>query len=202
MATFQPDQQEDQLTSRLIAPLNAPTDVLELPRHKPRKHGGMSIILWTLLLALGVLIFLVRTPLHAPPFDSLTQYVCDPPPRLPLQANRLGTYPLEFKCQAGDQVLYQRQAVINNSNPSGLKACRKEGGLIRIWRMPPPSAYGAYVFHSTCGDHTLMYYKHRAAAYESSQRFTIGVAGLMIVASLAGLSFHLLCIAKINSISD
>jgi hypothetical protein len=84
-------------------------------------------------------------------------------------------------------VLYQRQAVTNGSNPRGLKACKQEGGLIRIWRMPPPSGYGAYVFHSTCGDHTIMYYKNRAAIYESTQLFSIAVACIMILASLTGL---------------
>jgi hypothetical protein len=59
--------------------------------------------------------------------------------------------------------------------------------------MAPPSAYGAYVFHSTCGDHITMYYKNRASTYESTQLFSIAVACIMILASLTGLSrllFH------------
>ena len=186
MPITEPDQREAQHPSEVIAS-EAPVEALEPPERKRPRGGNMTVILWALLLVFGILIFLVRTPLHAPPFESLTQYVCDPPPRLPIQANRLGTYPLEFKCRAGDQVLYQRQAVTNGSNPRGLKACKQEGGLIRIWRMPPPSAYGAYVFHSTCGDHTIMYYKNRAAIYESTQLFSIAVAWIMILASLTGL---------------
>jgi hypothetical protein len=152
----------------------------------------MAIILWVLLLVFGILMLLVRTPLHAPPFESLTQYVCDPPPLLPIQANRLGTYPLEFKCRAGDQVLYQRQAVIDGSNPSGMKTCKQEGSLIRIWRIAPPSAYGAYVFHSTCGDHIIMYYKYRADAYESTQLFSIAVACIVILIGAIGLGRKML----------
>lgn len=190
MPITEPDQRKAQHPSEVIAS-EAPVEALEPPERKRPRGGNMTVILWALLLVFGILIFLVRTPLHAPPFDSLTQYVCDPPPRLPIQANRLGTYPLEFKCRAGDQVLYQRQAVINGSNPSGLKACKQEGSLIRIWRMPPPNAYGAYVFHSTCGDHTIMYYKNRAAVYESIQRFSMAVTCIVILGSLTGLGLRL-----------
>jgi hypothetical protein len=59
--------------------------------------------------------------------------------------------------------------------------------------MAPPSAYDAYVFHSTCGDHIMMYYKYRAATYESTQLFSIAVACIITLASLTGLTrllFH------------
>lgn len=152
----------------------------------------MPLVLWSLSLLLGLLMLLVRSPINAPQFEQLTQYVCDPPPRLPIQANRLGTYPLEFECRAGDQVLCQRQAVIDRSNPGGLRACKQEGSLIRIWRMPPHSAYGAYVFHSTCGDHVIMYYKNRAAVYESIQQFVIAIACAVIFISAIGLGRKML----------
>lgn len=130
---------------------------------------------------------LVRSPINAPDFEQLTQYVCDPLPRLPNLGNRFQSYSLNLRCRAGDQVVFQRQAVNNGSNLSGLKACKLEGGLTRIWRMAPPSAYGAYVFHSTCGDHTIMYYKNRAATYESTQLFSMAVAWITILASFTGL---------------
>jgi hypothetical protein len=65
--------------------------------------------------------------------------------------------------------------------------------MTMIWRMAPPNAYGATVFHSTCGDHILMLYKNRAAAYESTQRFVVILACVLILLSLGGLTrkwFH------------
>jgi hypothetical protein len=188
---LQPDVLEHELPSKVAIPTEASIELLEAPKRKVRKPRNMPSILWTLLLALGILILQVRTPLRAPPFESLTQYVCDPLPRLPVLGNRSQSYSLNLRCRAGDQIIFQRRSPFDGSNPSGLNACRKESGLTRIWRMAPPSAYGAYVFHSTCGDHTIMYYKYRAATYESSQIFTIATAGLMILASLTGLGFCL-----------
>jgi hypothetical protein len=178
--------QENPLPSAVIASSEAPAEALEPPHRRRPSVGNMTIIFWMLLLAFGILILLVRGPLHAPPFDSLTQYLCDPVPSLAVSrlGNRLQSYPLNIKCRAGDQVIFQRQAVVDGSNPAGLKACRQEEGLTRIWRMEPPSAYGGYVFHSTCGDHITMYYKNRAASYESTQVFAIAVACILILFSL------------------
>jgi hypothetical protein len=153
----------------------------------------IPLLLWSMLLLLGILMLLVRSPINAPDFEQLTQYVCDLPSPLPrFLGNRSQSYALNLKCRAGDQVLYQRQAVIDGSNPGGLRACRQEGSFIRIWRMPPPSAYGAYVFHSTCGDHIIMYFKNRAAAYESNQRFVIVVACAVIFISAIGIGRKIL----------
>jgi hypothetical protein len=97
-------------------------------------------------------------------------------------------------------VIFQRQPVNYGSNWSGLNACKLEGGLTRIWRMAPPSAYGGYVFHSTCGDHILMYYKNRAAVYESIQRFVIAVACIVIIVSTMGLGRKMLPIFRVRTI--
>jgi hypothetical protein len=153
----------------------------------------MAIILWTLLLVFGILMLIARGPLDAPPFEQLTQYVCDPLPPLPALGNRSQQYRLRLTCRAGDQLVCQRQAVNDGSNPNGSKSCQREGGLRKIWRMAPPSAYGATVFHSTCGGHIVMLYKNRAAAYESTQRFVVTLACGLILLSLAGLTkkwFH------------
>jgi hypothetical protein len=53
--------------------------------------------------------------------------------------------------------------------------------------MAPPDAYGATVFHATCGDHIVMLYKDRAANYESTQRFIIALAYAMVTLSTASL---------------
>jgi hypothetical protein len=195
MPLFQQQPPETDAPRHILAGSLDPPQDLEYP-HAPvpakASNAVMPLLLWSMLLLLGILMSLVRSPINAPDFDQLTQYVCDPLPRLPIQANRLGTYPLEFKCRVGDQVLYQRQALINGSNPGGLRACKQEGSLIRIWRMPPHSAYGAYVFHSTCGDHVIMYYKNRAAAYQSTQQFVIAIACAVIFISAIGLGRKML----------
>jgi hypothetical protein len=187
----QPDQREVQQVSGVIVS-EAPVEALEPPERKHPSGGNMAVILWALLLVFGVLMLLVRGPLHAPPFETLTQYVCDRLPPLPRLGNRLQSYPLNLRCRAADQVVYQRQAVVDGSNPAGLKACKQEGGLIRIWRMAPTSTYGAYVFHSTCGDHIAMYYKNRAATYESTQLFSIAVACIVILIGAIGLGRKML----------
>jgi hypothetical protein len=105
--------------------------------------------------SIGILMLIARGPLDAPPFEQLTQYVCDPPPPLPALGNRSQQYRLRLTCRAGDQLVYQRQTVNDGSNPNALKSCQREGGLTKIWRMAPPSAYGTTVFHSTCGDHIV-----------------------------------------------
>jgi hypothetical protein len=189
---LQPDEPEHELPSKVVLPSEASIELLEAPKRKLRRRRNMPIILWTLLLVFGILMLVVRTPLHAPPFDSLTQYVCDPLPRLPNLGNRFQSYSLRLRCRSGEQVLYQRESVFDGSNPSGLYACRRESGLTRIWRMRQPTEYGAYVFHSTCGDHTTMYYKNRAATYESKQLFSLAVAFLVILVSLIGLTHCLL----------
>jgi hypothetical protein len=53
--------------------------------------------------------------------------------------------------------------------------------------MAPPDAYGATVFHATCGNHIIMLYKNRAANYESNQRFIIALAFAMITLSAVSL---------------
>ena len=53
--------------------------------------------------------------------------------------------------------------------------------------MASPSDYGAYVFQSTCGDRLIAAYKNRIATYESTQRFVIAVACIIILVGLLGL---------------
>jgi hypothetical protein len=147
----------------------------------------MPLVLWSLALTMGILMLLARLPLHAPAFEQLTQYDCDRLPNLPMLGNRYQACPLTLRCRARDQVVFQRQSVIDGSNPRASKACKQQSGLVRIWRMAPPSAYGSYVFHTTCDDHVLMYFKNRAARYESAQQFVILIACAIIILSTIGL---------------
>jgi hypothetical protein len=145
MPILHPNAPEHDLPPKVVVPTEASIELLEAPKRKLRRRRNMPIILWTLLLVFGILILLVRTPPYAPPFDSLTQYVCDPLPRLPNLGNRFQSYALRLRCRSGEQVLYRRESAFDGSNPGGLYACRREGGLTRIWRMRPPTEYGAYV---------------------------------------------------------
>jgi hypothetical protein len=184
------EQPDPAIPSQIAASsLERPPD-LDYPHSPiPGKAGNsaMPLILWSLGLLFGILILLVRTPLYAPPFESLSEYVCDPLPRLPNLGNRFQRYRLNLRCRAGDQVIFQRQSPFTGTNSSGVNACYREGGLTRIWRVASPSDYGAYVFQSTCGDHLIAAYQNRAATYESTQRFVIAVACAVILVSAIGL---------------
>jgi hypothetical protein len=174
--------------------LQAPStaiDTLDYPH--PQKHTrGVSIptVLWLLLLAFGILILLTRGPAQAPPFEKLTSYVCDSVPNIRSSWKRT-VLPLVYTCHAGPAVVLARYGVSDGSNPIATKTCLRNGGLVRIWRYANPSPYGPYIFHTTCDDRVLVYYKYRAANYESSQRFSLVVAYVIILASLAGLSLRL-----------
>jgi hypothetical protein len=188
------DQPDPAIPTRIVATSLDPPRDLEYP-HAPISsmvgNSPMPLILWSLGLLLGLLMLLARLPVNAPPFESLTKYVCDPLPRLPNLGNRFQSYRLNLRCRAGDQVIFQRQSPFTGTNSSGVNACRKEGGLTRIWRAATPSDYGAYVFQSTCGDHLISAYKDRAATYESTQRFVIAVACIVILVSGIGLVRHI-----------
>jgi hypothetical protein len=182
------------IPSQIVATSLDPPRDLEYP-HSPISpmvdNSPMPLILWSLGLLLGLLMLLARLPLNAPSFESLTEYVCDPLPRLPSLGNRFQSYRSNLRCRAGDQVIFQRQSPFTGTNSSGVYACNREGGLTRIWRAATPSDYGAYVFQSTCGDHLIAAYKNRAATYESTQRFVIAVAWIIILVSAIGLIRHI-----------
>jgi hypothetical protein len=147
---------------------------------------------------------LARTPLHAPAFEQLTQYDCAPPTPLPSysfwgpQRVRAAAR-VNVKCRTQNQAIDQRLAVIDGSNPAGWQACIRERGIIRIWRIAPPSPYGAYVFHSTCGEHVTMYYPNRVAKYEATQQFIIALASLLILTSTLALALKFKAFRRANS---
>jgi hypothetical protein len=156
----------------------------------------MVVILWGFLLLFGVLMLLTRGPLSAPPFEQLTQYVCDPLPPLPTLGNRFQQYGLRLTCHAGDQLIYQRESIFNVSNQSGRLECKRDGGLTRIWRMAPPGAYGEIVFHATCGDHIVIDYKNRAANYQLTKEFVTLLGCAIIILSALSLFMRWMRVCK------
>ena len=99
--------------------------------------------------------------------------------------------PLNLRCRAGDQVIYQRTNTIPYSYQATTIPCRKQIGPTQIWRAARPSPYGIYVFQVACGGDIITNYKTHAATYETTQRFVIAIACVMILVSLIGLLRHL-----------
>ena len=189
MPIIQPDPREDQLPSAVISSFEAPVELLEPPQKTRRDRGNMAIILWPLLLALGSLILLARSPSNAPAFEQLTQYVCDAEPILQGRSLRASRGVI-LTCRSGDQIVLQRGLPSYSNNPA-FTECRRSGGLIRIWRMPKPSPYGSYVFHATCDDHVIAYYPDRARAYDSIQLTITAIAAAIILGGALGLAARL-----------
>jgi hypothetical protein len=163
-------------------PMDPPRD-LEYPHPPVRTNTAIPLILWSLALLAGILMLLGHAPTKAPAFEQLTQYVCDPAPLMPGRWGRGQRSPV-FTCRSGDSVVYQ-YGISPYDNISAWKPCRRAGGVIRIWRVAPPSPYGPYLFHATCDDHIITYYRARVAAYESTQQFIIGLS-LALISLSAG----------------
>jgi hypothetical protein len=53
--------------------------------------------------------------------------------------------------------------------------------------MAPPDSYGEIVFHATCGDQIVIFYKDRAAKYEANKFFITALAGSIIIVSAVSL---------------
>jgi hypothetical protein len=179
--------------SRIAESLNSPLD-LEYPHAAitvKKKNSVMPLILWTLTLIFGTLIFLIHLPVSAPRIDQLTMYTCDRLPPLPSLGNRQ-SYPLNLRCRAEDQVIYQRTNTIPYSYHATTIPCRKQIGPIQIWRTSPPSPYGSYIFQVACDGHIVTDYKSRAANYKTTQQFVILVSALITLSSLIGITVCLL----------
>src|ERR1700733_4004964 len=161
MAILQEQPPDLAAPSQIVASSLGPPQDLEYP-HSPTaakaSNSMMPLILWSLAFIFGILIFLVRLPLNPPRIDQLTLYTCDPLPPLPSLGSRQ-SYPLNLRCRAGDQVIYQRTNTIPYSYQAPNIPCRKQNGPTRIWRTRPPSPYGSYVFQVTCGDLIITNYK-------------------------------------------
>jgi hypothetical protein len=172
--------------------LNSPQD-LEYP-HAPipvnQRNSAMRFIPWTIGLLVGILIFLTHLPLDPPRMDQLTLYTCDPLPMLPSLGSRQ-SYPLNLRCRAGDQVIYQRTNTIPYPYQATTISCVKQTGPARIWRMAPPSPYGSYLFQVACDGHIVSDYQSRATGYKATQLFVATLASLLCLAGALGLIISL-----------
>ena len=185
------------------ASLERPQD-LEYPQARiPDKAGKspMPVILWSSGLLFGILIVLVRLPLNAPPFDQLTMYTCDPLPMLPSLGSRQ-SYPLNLRCRAGDQVIYQRTNTFPYSYQATTIPCVKQIGPARIWRLAPPSPYGSYIFQVACDGHVVTDYKSRAAIYQATQQFVIAFGTLFTLLCAIGLIVNLVRLRRRIRMAD
>ena len=106
MSILQEQPREPAEPSQIAAALLERPPDLEYP-HAPQpakaRNSPMPLILWGLALLLGILMRLVRTPLHVQPFESVTEYACDPLPRLPNLGNRFQSYRLNLRCRAANK---------------------------------------------------------------------------------------------------
>jgi hypothetical protein len=142
---------------------------LEYPHAPPQvSNTFITIILWSLGLSLGLLMLLARMPINAPEFGQLNQYACDPLPFLQGRRSALSAQTVVLTCRSGDKVVFQRGLPAYCNNPTWT-SCLRAGGLIRIWRVANPSPYGSYVFHATCDDHVITYYRARVATYDKKK---------------------------------
>ena len=193
MPILQDQPPDPAIPSQIVAASLDPPRDLEYP-HAPitlnKPNSAMPLILWSLSFLFGTLIFLVRMPLNAPPIDQLSKYTCDPLPPLPSLGSRQ-SYPLNLRCRAGDEVIYQRTNTIPYSYQATTIPCRKQIGPTLIWRVAPPSPYGSYIYQVACGDLVITNYKSRAAIYETTQRFVIAFGTLFTLLSAIGLTTSL-----------
>jgi hypothetical protein len=129
-------------------------------------------------------------PMDAPEFAQLAQYACDPLPFSQGRRPALSAQTVVLTCRSSDKVVFQRGLPAYSNNPTWT-SCLRSGGSIRIWRVANPSPYGAYVFHATCDDHVITYYRARVATYEATQQFVIGLACAIILVSAIALTVKL-----------
>lgn len=192
MPIIQEQPPEPPAPSRITESLNPPLD-LEYP-HAPipvnKLNSAMPFIPWTLGLMVGILIFLTHLPLNAPQIDQLTMYTCDPLPQLPSLGSRQSN-PLNLRCRAGDQVIYQRTNTIPYSYQATTIPCIKQIGPAKIWRIAPPSPYGSYIFQVACDRQIVTDYKSRAASYKTTQLFLTTLASLLSLGGAMGLIISL-----------
>lgn len=148
------------------------------------RFGSIPIVLLILLLMSAILLLLALPPARAPPFERLIQLTCDPYPVLPSFRGASGSMQAVYTCRAADGVVRKVTGFSGGVNSVGFTACRRGGGIVKLWLNPSPSQYGRYVFQASCQDEIFMSYPDAASTYESKRAFSQLLAwGLLILSA-------------------
>jgi hypothetical protein len=96
-----------------------------------------------------------------------------------------------YTCRAGNKSAYQRGVSPTTTKVSQWQACRRAGGVVKIWRHANPSPYGSFVFQITCDGEIYQDYKTRAASYTAIHATGVLVASGLIILSVISLAARL-----------
>jgi hypothetical protein len=154
------------------------------------RFGSIPIVLLILLLMGALLLLLALPPPKGPLFEELTQLTCDPSPVLP--AFSAGSLRDTDICRAANGVVRKVIGFSGRINSRGFTACRRGGGIVKVWLTPSPSPYGPYVFQASCRDEIFLSYPDAASTYESKRAFSQLVAWGLLVLSAGALGLYAL----------
>lgn len=158
---------------------------MEFPMRRGAANRLIPTILWLLPLTVGVLIWIARGPLHAPPFKDLTAFQCDPNPvTVGLWIRGQNLSPNIYACRNGDQLIYQRTPIPIAGHGRAWVDCSE---TVTIWRPAVPNRYSNFVFQSACGNQILASYDFESGSYDMRQVSGRIVAILLVVLGVCGL---------------
>jgi hypothetical protein len=96
-----------------------------------------------------------------------------------------------FTCRASDKVTYLQGGPPTGANSRGWQACRRAGGVVKVWRYPNPSPYGNYIFQTSCNGQIFADYNTRVAGYTASRGGGLVIARGLVILSVTFLSARL-----------
>ena len=153
--------------------------------------GSIPIVLLILLVMSSILLLLALPPPKAPPFEELTELTCDPFPALPaFRGSSVGSRQGTYTCRAAKGVVRKVTGFSGGINFRGFDACRRGGGIAKVWLTPRPSPYGPYVFQASCQDEIFLRYADAASTYESKRAFSQLVAWGLLALSAGALGLY------------
>ncbi len=152
------------------------------------KFSSIPIVLLILLLLSAILLLLALPPAKAPPFEGLTQLTCDSFPVMPaVRANAAAGLRMTYTCRAANGIVRKVTGFPGGTNAGNFTACRRGGGIVKLWLNPSPSPYGPYVFQASCQDEIFLSYPVAASTYESRRAFSQLSAWVLLVLTAGAL---------------
>ena len=116
---------------------------------------------------------------------------CDPFPVLPaFRGSSAGSLQGAYTCRAANGVVRKVIGFSGGINSRGFDACRRGGGIAKLWLTPRPSPYGPYVFQASCQDEIFLSYADAASTYESKRAFSQLVAWGLLALSGGALGLY------------